>query len=587
METVISSGDGNKVNIFDEPLLVAPGIAIKIDKAVLAGTVAAISGWVSSSLVIDIKKTKKYLTFGRSDVNKNIYTGVKGFVLFVEVGPSQRNLRFNLRLGDFSFDPVVPLATDMKELVAFVVEHGQRLPYVFGELLGVKEWAKLIYPIVQLGSSEKAIASIDHCRAVGSYGVSVFGWCVARQDVNVFFMAENGTMRKLEEAIRFPRGDVVEKFKTDYGLFADEAGFFISLNGGLAQGGKVAIIAEVAGFYFKVVEKLVDKVSWNPVGYAKWSFALPIPKNRFSEKMDEHDGIYLQKLIEEVSPSLTEMPVDMWCVGARPSNPIASIVIPIYGRFDFIEHQLLAFKDDFDFKGAFAEIIYVIDDPLLVDSIKDQADYYELVYGVPVTFVTVGRNLGYAQANNLGASVARGDYLVFMNSDVIPEQNSWVSRMINTIIEHPEIGVLGARLLYPQGAIQHIGMYFEFSREMGAWLNQHDLIGMPINNSLPVLRKVAAVTGACMAVRKSYFEQVSGFSKHYLIGDFEDSDLCLKINRLGADIACLTDTNLVHLERQSFKFCEQDEGFRQMVVYFNAWQHAKKWSEAIRLFSGN
>lgn len=587
MKNIRNTAGSREVNVLDEPFLAAPGIAIKVDKAVVAGSFAALSGWVSSSLNLAVRETRKYVTFNRQDVNRSIYLGVKGFLLFAHVEPGQRTLKINIKFGDVNFDATVPLAAESAELGAFIAEHTQRLPYVTGELIHVKEWAKLLYPTIQTLVSDRVIGNIDHCRGAANQGVAVYGWCLAKQNVNVFLLTENGTLRPLAEAIRFPRPDVMRTFRGDYGAFADQGGLFASLDGALAQGGRVAIVAESGGVFFKVAEKAVEKVSASAQGYAKWAFALQIPQNRFIQRMTAHDGKYLINMMEAAELPNADLPIESWSIGPRPSTPVASLIVPLYGRADYVEHQLLAFRDDPDFKDSFAELIYVIDDPALVDQIKDAAGYYELMYGVPVTFVTAARNLGYAQANNLGAAHARGDYLIFLNSDVFPEETAWISRMVNTIVEQPGIGVLGARLLYPQGAIQHVGMHFEYAREMEVWLNEHDYLGMPVPGDLPRLRKVPAVTGACMAVRRTYFDQVSGFSRDYLIGDFEDSDLCLKIARLGAEVACLTDTRLIHLERQSVRLSDQDADFRQKIVYFNAWQHSRKWSETISLYSGN
>ena len=61
-----------------------------------------------------------------------------------------------------------------------------------------------------------------------------------------------------------------------------------------------------------------------------------------------------------------------------------------------------------------------------------------------------------------------------------------------------------------------------------------------------------AVSAACLLIRKSTYDAVGGLDEGFLIGDFEDSDLCLKVRRQGQEIACLRDLNLTHLERQSF-----------------------------------
>jgi len=91
---------------------------------------------------------------------------------------------------------------------------------------------------------------------------------------------------------------------------------------------------------------------------------------------------------------------------------------------------------------------------------------------------------------------------------------------------------------------------------------------------------VPCVTGACLAIRRTDFERVGGWDTGYLIGDFEDSDLCLKLHAAGLKIAYLPTVQLTHLERQSIKMMGQDE-FRMRVVIFNAVRHQRRWAEII------
>jgi GT2 family glycosyltransferase len=81
-------------------------------------------------------------------------------------------------------------------------------------------------------------------------------------------------------------------------------------------------------------------------------------------------------------------------------------------------------------------------------------------------------------------------------------------------------------------------------------------------------------------MRRSDFERLGGWDTGYLIGDFEDSDLCLKLRSNGLSVAYLPDVQLTHLERQSFKLLGQDE-FRTRVVIYNAVRHQNRWSAII------
>jgi GT2 family glycosyltransferase len=91
---------------------------------------------------------------------------------------------------------------------------------------------------------------------------------------------------------------------------------------------------------------------------------------------------------------------------------------------------------------------------------------------------------------------------------------------------------------------------------------------------------VPAVTGACLVIERDTFDAAGAWDTGYLIGDFEDSDLCLKLRANGLRVAYVPRVQLTHLERQSFKLLGQDD-FRQKVVVYNAVRHQSRWADAL------
>ena len=133
-------------------------------------------------------------------------------------------------------------------------------------------------------------------------------------------------------------------------------------------------------------------------------------------------------------------------------------------------------------------------------------------------------NLGFAKACNQGARAARGEYLVFLNNDTIP-LNGWLTALIEEVRTHSDVAVVGSKLLYEDGTIQHAGV--AFSREW--FLPYHIYRGFDAHAaSVSRRRELDCVTAACMLVRREAFEEVGGFDEGYRNG-FEDVDLCLKI----------------------------------------------------------
>jgi glycosyltransferase involved in cell wall biosynthesis len=155
-------------------------------------------------------------------------------------------------------------------------------------------------------------------------------------------------------------------------------------------------------------------------------------------------------------------------------------------------------------------------------------------------------NLGFAKACNQGARAAKGRYLVFLNNETIP-LDGWLQALLSEVQLHPDVAVVGSKLLYPDGTIQHAGVVF--SRAFAT--PYHVYCRFPAD--APVVnrrREFQVVTAACMLVRKEVFATVGGFDEGYRNG-FEDVDLCLKIRDQGGRIIYQPNSVLYHLESQT------------------------------------
>jgi GT2 family glycosyltransferase/tetratricopeptide (TPR) repeat protein len=155
--------------------------------------------------------------------------------------------------------------------------------------------------------------------------------------------------------------------------------------------------------------------------------------------------------------------------------------------------------------------------------------------------LTNKENLGFARACNQGAAAAAGKYLVFLNNDTIP-QSGWLEELINFAESNPEIGIVGSKLLYPDGSIQHAGI------ELINGIPDHPFRYAP--NDLPQvceIKELDMVTGACLLIRKDLFEECGLFDEAYLNG-VEDIDLCLKVRSRGFKVVYNPKSVLYHYE---------------------------------------
>ena len=151
--------------------------------------------------------------------------------------------------------------------------------------------------------------------------------------------------------------------------------------------------------------------------------------------------------------------------------------------------------------------------------------------------------------------------------------------MVAALDSHPKLGVVTPQLRFAGGGIQHAGMESRRLDSIGVWINHHPHMGFdPALDPRKALDAVPIATGACMLLRRAEFEELGGWDTGYLIGDFEDSDLCYKYRSRDLDIGYLPTVSLVHLERQSFAGIGTDD-FKTRVMIANSVRHSGRWPQ--------
>jgi GT2 family glycosyltransferase len=179
--------------------------------------------------------------------------------------------------------------------------------------------------------------------------------------------------------------------------------------------------------------------------------------------------------------------------------------------------------------------------------------------------VPLERNLGFARACNEGARRARGHYLVFLNNDTLPTPG-WLERMLRLAEGKPRVGIVGSKLLYPDGRIQHLGIVFGENKNPS-----HIYRGFSSNiRPAEVSREYQAVTGACLMVRRDLYEMVGGMDERYE-NSCEDVDLCLKIRELGFGVWVCADSVVYHFESMTEGRLAHD--FRNTALLKARWGH--------------
>ena len=164
---------------------------------------------------------------------------------------------------------------------------------------------------------------------------------------------------------------------------------------------------------------------------------------------------------------------------------------------------------------------------------------------------------------------ARGDILVFLNNDMAPVEG-WLDALLGYLAERRDVAAAGSKLLDSQGRIQHAGVVLchdGLPRHLYRGFSRH-------HSAVEQSRKVKAVTGACLAIRRPIFETVGGFDDAFLNG-FEDIDLCLRLGERGREVHYCHASELHHFE-SSTRVDDAESMARaqgNMTLFLNRWRN--------------
>ena len=204
-------------------------------------------------------------------------------------------------------------------------------------------------------------------------------------------------------------------------------------------------------------------------------------------------------------------------------NPLVSILIPNYNHKPILKTCIDSLYNVNTYKNF--EIVIVENN----STEKEIFDYYEELKKQHdnIQVVTYKGEFNYSRINNFGMKYTKGDYVLLLNNDTEVISPTALSEMVGCILR-PEVGAVGAKLLYEDDTVQHAGVVIGFSGYAGHvnhGINKDDygyMVRARINCNY------SAVTAACMMVKKSVFNQVGGFDEQFVVA-CNDVDLCLKI----------------------------------------------------------
>ena len=211
-----------------------------------------------------------------------------------------------------------------------------------------------------------------------------------------------------------------------------------------------------------------------------------------------------------------------------------SIIIPVFNQLEYT-HACLASLQAVEEQPRF-EVIVV--DDCSTDSTP------EVITQIPgVIYLRNDSNSGFIASCNAGAKTARGKYLVFLNNDTLVKPG-WLTALLDTFKEERRAGIVGSKLLYPDGRLQEAGGIIW--QDASGWnYGKFDDPGKPEYN---YLRDVDYCSAAALMVPKALFESAGGFDSRYAPGYYEDTDLAFKVRQAGYRVLYQPLSEVIHHE---------------------------------------
>lgn len=246
-------------------------------------------------------------------------------------------------------------------------------------------------------------------------------------------------------------------------------------------------------------------------------------------------------------------------------EPVASIVIPVYNQF---EHTLECLRALAEHPPRVATEIIVVDD----GSSDETPDCLPQVDRL--RYLRRAGNGGFIAACNDGAAAARGEYLVFLNNDTVP-QPGWLDALLATFEDHPDTGLAGAQLLYPDGRLQEAGGIV-FADGSGWNYGRFEAADAP---PFAHPREVDYCSGAAIALPTVLFRALGGFDTRYSPAYYEDTDLAFAVRAHGLKVLYQPASRVLHLEGAT-SGTDTSSGPKAHQVR-NQSVFASKWAQAL------
>ena len=246
-------------------------------------------------------------------------------------------------------------------------------------------------------------------------------------------------------------------------------------------------------------------------------------------------------------------------------NPKASILIPNKDHIGELKKCIASIEEKSTYQNV--EI-------LIIENNREEPEtfrYYEEITAryKNIRVVTYTGPFNYSAINNFGAGYASGEFFLLLNNDTEVIRPDWLERMVS-LCQREEAGIVGAKLYYPDDTIQHAGIVVGIGGFAGHIQTGYTKLFTGYLGRLVTTQEISAVTGACLMVKRSVYEELGGLDEEFAVA-LNDVDFCLRARQKGYLVYFTPEAELYHYESKSRGFedtPEKQERFDREIAGF-------------------
>lgn len=279
----------------------------------------------------------------------------------------------------------------------------------------------------------------------------------------------------------------------------------------------------------------------------KFHFNMAVTGEKLSKKMvDKWCTDFYNNYLSN-SPGCQFYPLPQTPVGSvhyafASQQPLVSIIIPVFNCWNYTECCIRSLFTNTES----VEYEVILADDCSTDETTKASEYFK-----GITIIRNDRNLGFLKTCNRAASKARGEYLLFLNNDTVVK-NGWLGALLRLIENDCSVGLVGSRLIYPDGKLQEAGGII-WSDASGWNYGRYD---DPEKSEYNYVKEVDYVSGASLIIRKQLWDSIGGFDERYAPALYEDVDLAFEVRKRGLKVLYQPASEVIHYEGKS---CGTDE----------------------------